>query len=109
MPHYKDGTEAKIGDVVRGKGYNVKDKDQNLREFVGTVVGITPGSTACNIQVAHVVVSPLPFGVSYSPHRVFQLSGVIGCGAEGGAEGSVRVGAVLELEYGQTDHFEKIG
>jgi hypothetical protein len=23
MPHYKDGTPAQIGDVIKGKGYNV--------------------------------------------------------------------------------------
>jgi hypothetical protein len=32
MPHYADGTEAKIGDVVKGKGYNTK------HEIIGKVV-----------------------------------------------------------------------
>lgn len=48
MPHYKDGTEAKVGDVVKGKGYNVP------HEIIGKLVHITPGDTACNVVVAHV-------------------------------------------------------
>ena len=46
MPHYKDGTEAKVGDVVKGKPYNTPC------EVVGTVVQITPGSESCNLVVA---------------------------------------------------------
>lgn len=29
MPHYRDGTLAKVGDVVKGKGYNLKMKMDN--------------------------------------------------------------------------------
>lgn len=47
MPHYKDGTPAKPGDIVMGRGYNVK------REIVGVVQHVSPGAT-CNLQVNHV-------------------------------------------------------
>jgi hypothetical protein len=46
--HYKDGTPAKIGDLVRGIGYNVK------HEIQGIVVGLKQADS-CNITIAHVV------------------------------------------------------
>lgn len=101
MPHYKDGTEAKIGDVVRGKGYNVE------AVIIGTVVGITPGSASCNIQVAHVVTKE--FDGAYPDHNLFVQKCVIGCGADGGKAGTPKVGAGVNLEYGQCDAFEKVG
>lgn len=106
MPHYRDGTAAKVGDVVRGKGYNVRDKAGNLKEIVGTVVGVTPGSDTCNIQVAHVVTEPL----AAMPSSYFfrqQENVVIGCGPEGGTAGP-QIAARVSLEYGQCDAFEKI-
>ncbi len=47
MPHYKDGTEAKIGDLVKGTGYNVK------HEIIGKVVNVRPGES-CTLSVAYV-------------------------------------------------------
>lgn len=46
--HYKDGTEAKVGDVVKGTVYNYG----RGKEIVGTMISITPGSDSCNCQVA---------------------------------------------------------
>lgn len=46
MSHYKDGTAAKLGDLVRGRGYNLK------YEVQGVVVGLSPGQGACDIHVA---------------------------------------------------------
>src|SRR5690242_20281314 len=48
MPHYKDGTPAEIGDLVRGRGYNVK------REISGVVCGVKEAET-CNLVIAHMV------------------------------------------------------
>lgn len=45
MPHYKDGTEAKYGDIAKGK-------DWNGEELKGFVVGISPGSDFCNLTLA---------------------------------------------------------
>ena len=46
MPHYADGTEAKVGDQVIGKLYNTP----GVR--AGTIISITPGADSCNAQVA---------------------------------------------------------
>lgn len=46
--HYANGREAKAGDVVRGKGYNIK------HEIVGLLIFANPAATACNCQVATV-------------------------------------------------------
>lgn len=46
MPHYKDGTAAQIGDLIKGKPYNTD------HEIVGQLVQITPGSDSCNCIVA---------------------------------------------------------
>ena len=49
MPHYKDGTEAKVGDLIKGVGYNIKDQGQKPKVIVGTLVRITPNSESCNL------------------------------------------------------------
>lgn len=50
--HYKDGTEAKAGDLVKGTVYNTKGV------IVGVMLGITPVSSACNCRVALIRVIP---------------------------------------------------
>lgn len=45
MPHYADGTEAKVGDHVTGKLYNT----EGVR--AGTIISITPGQESCNALV----------------------------------------------------------
>lgn len=40
--HYKDGQPAKIGDLVKGKGYNIPGT------IVGKLVQMTPNSARCN-------------------------------------------------------------
>ena len=47
MPHYEDGTQAKNGDLVIGKTYNLHG-----RAIVGTVLEVIPGSDSCNLRVA---------------------------------------------------------
>lgn len=53
MPHYKNGREAKVGDQVLGRGYNVK------HIISGVVVGITPGAECCNVEIAHAKMRPI--------------------------------------------------
>lgn len=53
MPHYIDGTPAKVGDHVRGMLCNTK------HEVAGTLVSISPGSEACNGQVAFIEARPM--------------------------------------------------
>jgi hypothetical protein len=45
MPHYADGIEAQLGDVVQGKPYNTP------HEVTGVVVDIRAGDS-CNLDVA---------------------------------------------------------
>lgn len=46
--HYKDGTEAKVFDRVKGKMYG----PDGFAEREGVLVSITPGCISCNGQVA---------------------------------------------------------
>lgn len=61
MPHYRDGTEAKVGDQVTGKLYNT----DGVR--AGTIISITPGSDSCNAMVAFIEAVP---GASAKPPRM---------------------------------------
>lgn len=54
--HYKNGREAKEGDVV------VYLDEYKKKAKVGQVWSITPGSESCNCQVAQVI----PGGVTHS-------------------------------------------
>lgn len=56
--HYKDGTEAKVGDLVKGTAYNTKDAKGQPRVIVGTMLQITPGSDTCNCVVGFVEHEP---------------------------------------------------
>lgn len=107
MPHYRDGTEVKLGDIAKGKGYNVKNDAGELKEIVGAVVGITPDSKSCNIQIAHVVTHEMP-DAAPPDYRFYTQTCVIGCGANGGASGTPKVAATARLEYGQCDAFELV-
>jgi len=105
MPHYKDGTPAKVGDVVRGKGYNVKGPDGQLKEITGIVVHVQPGPT-CNLQVAFAEVSELPEGFTWPDGNLFRShDGLRIVSKEDGRYSVVR----QQVEYGETAHFEKIG
>jgi hypothetical protein len=52
--HYANGREAKFGDLVKGRGYNLK------HEFTGVVCNLRPdskdseGKGTCNISIATV-------------------------------------------------------
>ena len=52
MPHYKDGTQAQVGDHVRGKPYNT------AHEVAAVVVSITAEAESCNMVVAFLVTQP---------------------------------------------------
>jgi len=58
--HYRDGTEAKLGDIVRGRGYNLPYDVQ------GVVAGINPGQQGCSIHI--IAVQPhVPLGSVRTP------------------------------------------
>lgn len=46
--HYANGRAAKVGDIVRGKGYNIK------HEITGLLLSANPGAAQCNCTVATV-------------------------------------------------------
>lgn len=104
MPHYKDGTEAKIGDVVKGKGYNVKDKDGNLKEIYGIVVGVTPSAVSCNIKVAHLISGESAWKDRDGQEKRSLIHDSIHLGDSAVGDSAVMV----NTEYGECAHFEKI-
>ena len=103
--HYKDGTEAKVGDLVKGTVYNTKTADGSPAIIVGVMLGITPGSSACNCRVGVLRSEPLP-GLALPP-EVFAIRT---------HEGEALVhkehdGATLlrmKVDYSQCDHLELV-
>jgi hypothetical protein len=93
LPHYKDGTPAKPGDIIRGTGYNIKDEDGQLQEIVGVLLAVNPNTDVCNVTI----LIPEEFLGNLSPTS----SGT----ALGGKSGALLAGKV---EYGQADHFELV-
>lgn len=87
MPHYSDGTEAKVGDTVYGKPYNTPHK------VTGVVVGITPDQDECNLRVVFAQkAGDLAYGVA----------------AFNDGLGTPIVTVRLERDYGATKEFSLI-
>lgn len=100
--HYANGRAAKIGDLVRGKGYNLK------YEFTGVLVNAQPNSTTCNAQVATVAPPPSIDKKRYNGSSYF---GTVHVNAdETGWEyiGSYPSQITPCIEYGQLDAFVAI-
>lgn len=91
--HYANGRAAKIGDLVRGRGYNLK------HEFTGVLVHATPASSACNCQIA-TVTSPAPGTANAYKGVVPNLDGN---GWDVLSYASVKIEP--QIEYGQLDAF----
>jgi hypothetical protein len=87
--HYKNGREAKLGDHVVGTGYNYKGV------LIGTVVGLVPGQSSCNIRIA---VQTAQVGMFSSG-----ASGLYFRETHPSPQEPVLVS--LGIEYGQTDAF----
>lgn len=92
MPHYRDGTPAQVGDLVKGKPYNTP------REIVGEIISVTPGSESCNCMVAFAEIlpdgNPIPLGPL--PAYVAQRS-----------DGH-KIVILAKTDYGETKAFEKV-
>jgi hypothetical protein len=54
MPHYADGSEAKVGDQVTGVLYNSGPAPK-----AGTIISITPGVESCNAMVQYTEALPI--------------------------------------------------
>lgn len=93
MPHFKNGEKANVGDIVRGKGYNIKDENGELKEIVGVITAINFQTTSCNVTLLIPdgclgVFIPAASGSQPTGFNGFMLTG--------------------RIEYGQADHFEKV-
>ncbi len=91
MPHYKDGTLAKEGDVVKGIPYN-----QNGKEVVGVIVAINPGIDVCNCQVVFPKVVQMEETWMGDIVKLFVRPD------------GLRAGVALRSDYGEVQAFEKI-
>ncbi len=68
MPHYADGSEAKVGDQVVGKLYNSGPAPK-----AGVIISVTPGAESCNAMVQFTEAVPYeadPGGEDAKPPRM---------------------------------------
>lgn len=97
--HYANGRAAKIGDVVKGKGYNIK------HDIVGLLIQACPAATSCNCQVATVTKG------SQVLHNAFPLGTIRKDDDRLFFEGMFPPSfhsVVATIEYGQLDAFVAI-
>ena len=91
MPHYRDGTAAEVGDLVKGKPYNTR------REIVGEVFSIREGTESCNCEVAFVE-RVHPEDPSFRGEVLKHTRNAAGD----------NVFLTVKTEYGETKAFEKL-
>lgn len=92
--HYSNGRAAKVGDLVRGKGYNIK------HEIVGLLLSANAAATACNCTVATVSSG------SQVKATGWRNTTIPGFAFAKDASGEVFPGEVIAtIEYGQLDAF----
>ncbi len=99
MPHYRSGLQAKIGDHVTGKGYNVKDT------ISGVVVGIVEGSESCNIRVAYLSAAKVHPAHETDPYAKSKPTGHT-IDNRGACVVIDSVPLNVQMEYGDTKGFE---
>jgi hypothetical protein len=102
MPHYKDGTPAMAGDLIRGRGYN-QTKEKGC---IGIATDVRPG-TICNLTVAYLKMVPAD-KVEVASHSVRLLDVVTERGPQGEVLKTRAMALVAETDDGQTDDFELI-
>ncbi len=101
MPHYRDGTEAKVGDLVRGVSYN-----REKRQIVGTIIQITPGVETCNCMVAFASIKPLP-KLPDDAKPWHELLPAFGARCTYHSDGHLSV-VLHDVDYGETREFELV-
>ena len=95
MPHYKDGTPARIGDIAFGRGYN-ETKDKGA---CGTVTAIRAGES-CNMNLTYLTLvdmDKISAGQAFTAVDVEVEPGVF-----------KRMAAVVRTEYGAIQEFVKV-
>lgn len=95
MPHYKDGTQAEIGDFIKGKPYNASHE-----VVAGTLVSITPGCDTCNCIIAFIKEQVID--ENYHPEGEKSIH-AIRCN-----DGIIRFFKMV-MDYGAVKDFERIG
>ena len=79
MSHYKNGREARVGDIAVGTTYNRPGRQ------IGVIVGITPGTDSCDVRLctefAHLqvlpdlaVLAPRPYDYTKVPASSFDYT-----------------------------------
>lgn len=92
--HYKNGREANVGDLVRGKGYNFK------HEIVGILIEAHPEATTCNCTIACIAI-----GKNFP----LEMAGAVAFSEDGKLKVWDRLPEVKPRnEYGQLDAFVAI-
>lgn len=105
MPHYVDGTEAKVGDFVTGKPYNTD------HVVAGTVVSISPETDSCNMEVAYLEVVPAPAvgsEVLYKTRRMNKQKDLETRGNQNHGSAGDQVTTVYCRDYAAVKEFTKI-
>ncbi|HEX7687366.1 MAG TPA: hypothetical protein VF453_06655 [Burkholderiaceae bacterium] len=104
--HYKDGREAKVGDLVKGKVYNTPGV------VVGVMLGITPGAPTCNCRVGIVRYRDAgDIGKVEQPyaHAVCLSDGHFQVHRERIGHGPITATLVgVKVDYGQCDQLELV-
>jgi hypothetical protein len=93
--HYANGRTAKVGDIVKGKGYNIK------HEITGLLTSANPASIG-NCTVATVSSSSLVKGFTHREGGTFVLN--YSTDREGHRQ-LLPPEVVATIEYGQCDAF----
>lgn len=96
--HYANGRAAKAGDVVRGKGYNIK------HEIVGLLLFANPSATSCNCTVATVTKGSQVLHNAVA-HPEPDVNGAV---FHTGFVPPSHFGVLATMEYGQLDAFVAI-
>lgn len=107
--HYKDGTEAFIGDIVKGIPYNTKGE-----AIVGELVQVTPDSASCNCIVAFMRTKPSPVSILALDQATGNNRKMVDFirRPEGGIVSpdakQEELLLLTDYDYGQCDHFELV-
>ena len=97
--HYSNGRIARVGDIVKGKGYNVK------HEIIGLMTRISEGPESCNCEIACisrnslVYVYALPNGIYDNPPNFRRY------GYDGQNKSNTSYRVEPTIEYGQCNAF----
>lgn len=105
--HYANGRAARVGDLVRGRGYNVK------HEIVGLLLSAQPANSACNCTVAYVGVGSAVVSKGWRTTSAIGLKGIPVQGdisfphkiLEDGSKEIIPSYVEASTEYGQLDAF----